>query len=153
MFEAGFEAFVESGPGRTLGTFVKQQPVEAKPVFVQNTRRAPNESVSDAATLLRAAGNLWQLGMPLDWSQFHAGQSRQKISLPTYPFEKLRCWIELRSRLKASSPVTTFTGRLTWRFSNGFIFQLLAVKAGAGVSAGKTLLSGSRLDQYSRGDR
>ena len=36
---------------------------------------------------------LWILELSLDYSLIYKGRRRRKISLPTYPFEKVRCWL------------------------------------------------------------
>jgi len=43
----------------------------------------------DLASLAQA----WTAGAEIDWSLLHAGQSRQRVSLPTYPFARKRYWI------------------------------------------------------------
>ncbi len=50
---------------------------------------------SDAATLLDALGSLWLAGVQLDWPAFHGAEQRQRVSLPTYPFERQRYWLEV----------------------------------------------------------
>lgn len=36
--------------------------------------------------------NLWVAGFTVPWTHFYQGQVRKKMSLPTYPFAKERCW-------------------------------------------------------------
>ncbi len=42
---------------------------------------------------LEALANLYVKGYDLDWELLHQGETKQKISLPTYPFAKERYWI------------------------------------------------------------
>ena len=42
---------------------------------------------------MSALANLYVKGYDLDWELLHQGESKQKISLPTYPFAKERYWI------------------------------------------------------------
>ncbi len=44
--------------------------------------------------LVRMLGRLWERGLAVDWAGFHAGESRRRVSLPTYPFEHRRYWVE-----------------------------------------------------------
>src|SRR5579859_6086595 len=44
--------------------------------------------------LLGALGRLWLNGVTIDWSAFSAGEQRQRVGLPTYPFERKRHWID-----------------------------------------------------------
>jgi NADP-dependent 3-hydroxy acid dehydrogenase YdfG/acyl carrier protein len=37
---------------------------------------------------------LWLAGVGLNWERYYEGQRRQRVSLPTYPFERQRFWIE-----------------------------------------------------------
>ncbi len=37
---------------------------------------------------------LWVKGLGLDWSKLHCETKPQRISLPTYPFARTRCWID-----------------------------------------------------------
>ncbi|HLH61194.1 MAG TPA: SDR family NAD(P)-dependent oxidoreductase, partial [Ktedonobacteraceae bacterium] len=51
------------------------------------------------ALLLTTLGKLWLTGVTIDWHGFYAGESRHRLALPTYPFERQRYWIEPRRRL------------------------------------------------------
>ncbi|TFI53959.1 SDR family NAD(P)-dependent oxidoreductase [Mastigocladus laminosus UU774] len=55
---------------------------------------SPHEQHSDVAFLLNALGQLWMLGIKIDWSSFYANERRYRLPLPTYPFERQRYWIE-----------------------------------------------------------
>ncbi len=86
--------YLEVGPGATLGTLVKQH--EAAPagaVTVATLRRAGEER-DDVDVLLEAAGRLWLAGAAVGWSDLHGGERRLRVPLPTYPFERTRCWID-----------------------------------------------------------
>jgi len=41
-----------------------------------------------------ALATLWLLGGRPDWKAFHAGERRRRVPLPTYPFERLRYWLD-----------------------------------------------------------
>jgi phthiocerol/phenolphthiocerol synthesis type-I polyketide synthase E len=49
---------------------------------------------SERAVLLRAVGQLWSLGAPLDTGRFGAHDAQKRVQLPTYPFERQRYWID-----------------------------------------------------------
>lgn len=59
-----------------------------------------DESVSSIETskesfmLLMTLGKLWLEGVFIDWEKFYQRENRQRISLPTYPFQRERYWIE-----------------------------------------------------------
>ncbi|MBV9790075.1 MAG: SDR family oxidoreductase [Chloroflexi bacterium] len=89
-------AFVEVGPGQALASFVRQHPLCARErrASVVHTLRAQHEQQPDVAALMTTLGKLWQLGVTIDWSALSAEQTRYRLSLPTYPFERRRFWVE-----------------------------------------------------------
>ncbi|MBW4666572.1 MAG: KR domain-containing protein [Cyanomargarita calcarea GSE-NOS-MK-12-04C] len=54
----------------------------------------PHHQHSDVAFLLNTLGRLWMMGINIDWSGFYANESRHRLPLPTYPFERQRYWLE-----------------------------------------------------------
>jgi acyl transferase domain-containing protein len=96
-------ALLEVGPGSTLTTLVRQHPDAAGRIAVQTLRRE-SERGSDVAVLLEAAGRLWTAGVPLDPEGFFAHQRRRRVALPTYPFERQRCWIDPPPRTAERQP-------------------------------------------------
>lgn len=83
---------LEVGPGQTLCTFARQ--LTAGQGVVLPTLRHPKTPVSDMVLLLETLGKLWLVGAPLDWAGVYAHERRQRVPLPTYPFEHQRYWIE-----------------------------------------------------------
>ncbi len=47
-----------------------------------------------AAALQEAVGRLWLAGVAIDWKGFYRHQRRRRVTLPTYPFERVRIWAE-----------------------------------------------------------
>ena len=84
---------LEVGPGQTLTTLARQA------LSRENARgtipcQGPVQSAgSSVANLLAAVGRLWLSGITPDWSGVQAG-FRQRVALPTYPFERRRFWVE-----------------------------------------------------------
>ncbi|MBP0013905.1 MAG: SDR family NAD(P)-dependent oxidoreductase [Roseofilum sp. SBFL] len=88
--EQGYETFLEIGP---------------KPILLGMGRKCVTEEVGEWLPSLRpgldewqqmlsSLGQLYVKGVKIDWSGFDSDYSRQKVSLPTYPFQRERCWIE-----------------------------------------------------------
>ena len=87
-------AFLEVGPGRTLGTLARSLGHEAADnVILSSMPHAAAQSVGEVKTFLRAAAELWIAGVPLDWSRRYEGERRLKRPLPTYPFERKKYWV------------------------------------------------------------
>ncbi|MCL4180304.1 MAG: type I polyketide synthase [Verrucomicrobia bacterium] len=88
---------LEVGPGQTLSTLVQQQPQRAKQMIPS---LPPVEKPDEYRAMLRALGRLWANGVPVDWTSFHAGETRRRVcGLPTYPFQRRRYWLEAAPRL------------------------------------------------------
>ena len=87
-------ALLEVAPGQTLSSLTRAHPDAGpgRPVF--NSLRHPSEAVSDVGFMLGVIGKLWMAGVDVDWQAFYAGEDRRRVSLPTYPFEHQRYWIE-----------------------------------------------------------
>ncbi len=49
---------------------------------------------SEMEEFLRAVGQLWQNGISVDRDILFEGKKRNKLQLPTYPFERTRHWVE-----------------------------------------------------------
>jgi amino acid adenylation domain-containing protein len=44
--------------------------------------------------MLEALGRLWEVGIQPEWKRFWSHERRQRLSLPTYPFERKKHWID-----------------------------------------------------------
>ncbi len=97
--------FLEIGPRRALSTLVRQHaPADgASVVAIPSLADAPEQ---ETACMLLAAGALWTAGIALPVSAAHPPTNRHRISLPTYPFERQRYWIEAVAQ-HPSRPATT----------------------------------------------
>ncbi len=51
----------------------------------------------------------WVKGADIDWSSLYSGNTPRKITLPFYPFEKDRCWIDYSPKVIREQGVTTPT--------------------------------------------
>jgi|GEM_PF-106828 len=85
---------LELAPGRTLTSLVKAHPAAGRTRVVHSVLRHPTEKISDVAFMLDVVGRLWMSGVAFDWKAFYEGRGTRRISLPTYPFEHQRYWIE-----------------------------------------------------------
>jgi len=83
---------LEVGPGRTLSTFAKRHPDKVAGQVVLTSLRHPKDELSDNGFLLNTLGQLWLVGVVVLWA---GEEQRQRLPLPTYPFERQRYWIEV----------------------------------------------------------
>jgi acyl transferase domain-containing protein/acyl carrier protein len=85
---------LEVGPGQTLSTFARQHPDRPSSQRVISSLPGARESQSALATTLKAVGQLWLAGNQIDWDTLSGPEKRHRISLPPYPFERERYWLE-----------------------------------------------------------
>lgn len=89
--------FVEVGPGRTLTTLGARHAEGRGRILVASLRHAKEET-PDTALILESLGRLWLAGVMIDWQGFYERETRNRIPLHPYPFERQRFWIEPRAR-------------------------------------------------------
>jgi NAD(P)-dependent dehydrogenase (short-subunit alcohol dehydrogenase family)/acyl carrier protein len=71
----------------------------------------PKEQEPDLAFLLKTVGRLWLAGVKIDWAGFYAKEQRHRITLPTYPFERQRYWIEPQTQAPPVKSVSETVGK------------------------------------------
>lgn len=84
---------LEIGPGKSLSTLARQQG-NGQLVSVFPSLVFPKEEDNEYSTILNSLGELWLKGINPDWNSFYSSQERQKVSLPSYVFDRKPCWIE-----------------------------------------------------------
>jgi len=87
---------LEVGPGRTLGVLAMQHPARAAAAnpLVLSSLRHDYENQPDPDFILNSVGRLWLAGAEIDWEKLLPRPGRRKLSLPSYPFERQRHWLE-----------------------------------------------------------
>ncbi len=95
---------VEVGPGNVLSTLARQHPGASadQPVIASLSDGFSGDG--DALSLMNALGSLWLAGVQPDWNSFHQGEQRLRISLPTYPFERKRYFLDLPASQQSTEP-------------------------------------------------
>ena len=86
--------FLEVGAGRTLSTLTKQQASDRTILCSLPHPQERESDTSDLELMLKTLGQLWLKGVEVDWASFYDQQPCQIVSLPTYPFERQRYWID-----------------------------------------------------------
>jgi amino acid adenylation domain-containing protein len=96
---------VEIGPGASLSALALQlagRP-ESDPVALAVLPGA-FERRPDRAVLLESLGKLWLAGVEIDWPRVYAAERRRRVSLPSYPFERQRYWIDRNESAGRAAP-------------------------------------------------
>lgn len=86
---------LEVGPGNALTSLARLTLGRGGATRATSSLPHPREAVrGELETMLTAAGRLWTSGVSVDWSGVHADETLYRVSVPTYPFEKQRHWVD-----------------------------------------------------------
>ena len=82
---------LEVGPGEALLGIARQK--------LSSSLRIPclgpeNGQASDAHIFLEAVATAWESGASIHWDRLDTEAKGFRVALPTYPFERQRCWID-----------------------------------------------------------
>jgi len=79
--------FIEIGIGNSLSNLVKGQ-LDDKNVI--NLIKPQKLTANDDEYFITKIGNLWELGVDINWTNYYQSQERKSISLPTYSFDHIK---------------------------------------------------------------
>jgi len=83
---------LEAGPGKALSSLAQANGVASERVI--SSLRHPDQVLGDDLHFVTMFGRLSGLGLALDWAPLWGGQARRRVSLPGYPFQRSRYFIE-----------------------------------------------------------
>ncbi len=87
----GYRLFLEIGPQPVLSGMGKHCTPDKDKVWLPSLR----QQKSDWQQMLESLGTLYVRGAEVDWDRFDENYSYKKVSLPTYPFQRQRYWLDL----------------------------------------------------------
>ena len=96
---------LETGPMQALSKIVRS--FRSPRLEIVASLPEPSQKVEDDLAMLRALGQLWTRGVEIDWTAFHKHETRRRVSLPPYPFERQRFWFD-QSAAKPSASSHSF---------------------------------------------
>ena len=87
---------LEVGSGQVIEQFSTQYFKSDRLVnrVVLPSLRHSYERQSDIVFFAEYTRSLWLAGVQIDWAGFYSHERRDRLPLPTYPFERQRYWIE-----------------------------------------------------------
>jgi len=95
VLESADRLLLEIGPGKTLVSLARRHPArEPAHVLLTSLRHPKDPEIDDQIFALDSLGQLWLSGAAIDWPSFYGGERRQRVILPTYPFERRRFTLE-----------------------------------------------------------
>jgi acyl transferase domain-containing protein/thioesterase domain-containing protein/NAD(P)-dependent dehydrogenase (short-subunit alcohol dehydrogenase family)/acyl carrier protein len=94
MFQSGMthlladpgRVYLEVGPGRALSSLAQANGVPVGQVIAG--LRHPEQAMADDAWHILTMARLWACGVPVDWTPIWGGARRNRVVLPTYPFQR-----------------------------------------------------------------
>ena len=111
LAELDVDVVIEIGPHGVLTPLVAlgwPGETQAPAGFSSLRRPSRDESVADVeGSFMAAVANAYEAGVPLAFEGLFSGEERRRISLPAYPFQRRRHWIEAprRRRRDAGDPL------------------------------------------------
>lgn len=90
LFESSDVVVLEVGTESEMSALVRRRAEADRRIFISSLpdQTQPNAS----AHLWQCRGRLWLAGIGIDWRKCHHAR-RYHVPLPTYPFERQKCWI------------------------------------------------------------
>ena len=107
----GVDLLVEIGPRSVLAPMaLTAWPEEVEAPAVLASLQAPSADdplAGGAGDFVRAVAEAYETGLPVRFEGLFAGESRRRISLPGYPFQRTRHWLDAprRRRGRADHPL------------------------------------------------
>ncbi|NEO76847.1 type I polyketide synthase [Moorena sp. SIO4G3] len=90
LHHQGYELFLEIGPKPILLGMGRQCVPEEVGVWLPSLR----PGVDEWQQMLSSLGQLYVQGAKIDWLGFDQNYNREKVVLPTYPFQREKYWID-----------------------------------------------------------
>ncbi len=90
LYEQGYRTFLEIGPSPILVNMGSQCVPPGEGTWLPSIR----EGKEDWQQLLETTGELYVNGLDIDWRHFYQDRRAGKMTLPTYPFQRERYWID-----------------------------------------------------------
>ena len=115
------DALLEIGPRPVLGPLARETWPGREPVMVASQHR--DVSIPDDG-FSAAAAALWRAGLSLDFRALFEGEARRRRSLPLYPFERTRHWVDIGTRPSRSAAGAASRGRRSDLASGETVFEM-----------------------------
>ena len=93
--------FIEIGPHPVLVSMGQRCFDESTALWVPSLR----EKKDDWAQILESLAAVWEHGIDVDWQGFDRPYTRQRLALPSYPFQRQRFWASAVTRAERGSAI------------------------------------------------
>ena len=109
LADLGVDAVIEVGPGAVLGPMTilcwPEQADSAEPIAVSSMKRPSDRTPApeDGCGFLDAVVGAYGAGVDICFEGLYGGETRRRISIPGYPFQRQRHWVEAPKRRRSSA--------------------------------------------------
>jgi len=96
LMKTGYHLFLEIGPTNALTELGKRCVPKGQGIWLASLKK-PNKNINQvvkAPLLLKTIADLYRTGISINWADFYADGNYQRMVLPTYPFQRKRCWLK-----------------------------------------------------------
>ncbi|MEM1241178.1 MAG: type I polyketide synthase, partial [Cyanobacteria bacterium P01_H01_bin.26] len=114
-----YDILIEIGPKPTLITLGQQCLPDGSGHWLPSLHLKQDGQSSERHTMLMGLGHLYVAGAPIQWP----GEAGQRVSLPTYPFQRQRYWIDVQPVRRRSSQHPLLGERLNLARSESVFFE------------------------------
>ena len=94
LLDEPHRVLVEVGPGATLTASASRHPKFAGTHRAVRLMRHHAQNRDDRDAFLLGLGQLWAAGVDVDWSPLRGDYQPKRVTVPGYPFERQRHWLE-----------------------------------------------------------
>ncbi len=92
LLEAQNRILLEVGPGNTLYSLSIQQAIKSGFKMIFSSLPRYDEKISDQEFIITTLGKLWLSGAEPDWRGYYKDETRNRVPLPAYPFDRKSFW-------------------------------------------------------------
>ena len=100
----GVDLILEIGPRSVLAPMAASAWPESAPapVVLSSIRPAPADSPAGTGSFAEAVAAAYRAGLPIRFEGLFAGETRRRISVPGYPFQRERYWLRAPKRRRSA---------------------------------------------------
>jgi len=95
LIAQGCNLLLELGPSSTLAEAGKRYRPQDQEIWLSSLKAG----FSDWQQVIHTLSQLYVQGVDIDWAGFDRDYQRQRLELPTYPFQRKRYWIEPQQQI------------------------------------------------------
>ena len=109
LSDLGVDVVLEIGPRSVLASMATsawpESPQTPAPVVLSSLSPPSDNAVASESAdgFVEAVAEAYQAGLPIHFAGLFAGETRRRISLPSYPFQRKHHWLEPPKRQRRSS--------------------------------------------------